>query len=98
MPLQDGLIEVFVRGCTFVTNAFPEHQDSKFDIQTTHNIQSPGQIISRGGHIVDHFLSRTTAQGVIDVHNPTIATSEWESSGPISAEPGQALRILDFSA
>jgi len=29
----------------------------------------------------------------ITVHNPIIATFEWESSAPIRAEPGQAVNL-----
>jgi ferredoxin-NADP reductase len=98
MPMQDRLTEIFVTGYTFVTNAFPARQDSAFDIQPS-PYSPPIKLLAEEDTQSTRFSLEQQPKALltrITVHNPTIATFEWESSASIRAEPGQAV-ILDFS-
>ena len=98
MPMQDRLTEIFVTGYTFITNAFPARQDSAFEIQPS-PYSPPVKLLAEEDTQLTMFSLEQQPKALLTriiVHNPTIATFEWESSAPIRAEPGQAV-ILDFS-
>lgn len=98
MPMQDRLTEIFITGYTFVTDAFPARQDSAFNIQPS-PYSPPIKLLAEEDTQTTLFSLEQQPKALltrITIHNPTIATFEWESTAPICADPGQAI-ILDFS-
>ena len=98
MPMQDRLTEIFITGYTFVTDAFPARQDSAFNIQPS-PYSPPIKLLAEEDTQTTLFSLEQQPKALltrITIHNPTIATFEWESTAPIHADPGQAI-ILDFS-
>ncbi|KAF8878469.1 hypothetical protein CPB84DRAFT_1794099 [Gymnopilus junonius] len=89
MPFQDGLTEIYATGYTYVRDAFPALQPSPYS--------PPVRLLAEedSSRFFGDQVQPKAILTAIKMHNPTIATFEWESSVPLLIAPGQAI-IMDF--
>ncbi|KDR68320.1 hypothetical protein GALMADRAFT_257293 [Galerina marginata CBS 339.88] len=98
MPFQDTFTEVYVTGYTFVRDAFPARVKPGYKIQPS-PYNPPVRLLAEEATQTTVFAQEDQPKALltrISLHNPTIATFEWESSSPLRINPGQAI-ILGFS-
>lgn len=98
MPMHDTLTEIYVTGYTFVRDAFPARLKPGYKIQPS-PYSPPLKILAEEGSQSSHLFEDPPKALLtrITIHDPTLATFEWESSIPLQIDPGQAI-IMDFKA
>lgn len=97
MPLQNTLTTVYATGFTLVKDALPVRQRPGTTPEPS-PYNPPIRLLAEEAQSTLFSDTKRVAQLTrIKVHGPSIASFTWETSKPLSTEPGQAI-IMDFSS